>query len=144
MLPADLLLALVIFAFVALITPGPNNIMLMASGVNFGLQASLPHLFGIFLGFLVMIVLVGLGIGSLFAAQPWLHTALKTASALYMLWLAWRLAQATEIGDGGEGARPIDPPPVKWSIPMYGFIEEDRDAEKASQAGGDRCQASSG
>lgn len=107
MLPADLLFALAVFAFVALITPGPNNIMLMASGVNFGLRRSLPHLFGIFLGFLVMIVLVGLGIGGLFTALPWLHTALKIASVLYLLWLAWRLGRATDIGEGSEGAQPM-------------------------------------
>ena len=110
----DLLLALAAFAFVTSITPGPNNLMLLASGANFGLRASLPHMLGIGLGHAFMVAVVGLGLGGLFAAWPPLHLALKVASVAYMAWLAWRIAHAAapvrrpEGGDAAEtGGRPL-------------------------------------
>lgn len=90
----DLLLALVLFAFVSSITPGPNNLMLMASGANFGFRRSIPHMLGIGIGFTVMIVLVGIGLMQLFETYPILHDVLKIVSVLYMLWLAWKIANA--------------------------------------------------
>lgn len=90
----DLLLALVLFAFVSSITPGPNNLMLMASGANFGFRRSIPHMLGIGIGFTVMIVLVGIGLMQLFETYPILHDVLKIVSVLYMLWLAWKIAHA--------------------------------------------------
>lgn len=88
------LLALAGFAFVTSITPGPNNLMLLASGTNFGLRRSLPHLLGISLGFGVMLVLVGLGLGEVFTRYPALHGVLKWASLAYLLYLAWKVAHA--------------------------------------------------
>jgi threonine/homoserine/homoserine lactone efflux protein len=101
---ADLLLALAAFAFVASITPGPNNLMLLASGANFGLRASLPHMLGIGLGHAFMVAVVGLGLAGLFAAWPPLHLALKVASVAYMAWLAWRIAHAAAPVRRPEGA----------------------------------------
>ena len=62
----DLLLALIAFAFVTSITPGPNNLMLLASGVNFGFRRTLPHMLGIGVGFTLMVAVVGLGLGEVF------------------------------------------------------------------------------
>ena len=66
----DLFLALVIFAIVMSVTPGPNNVMLLASGVNYGFRRSIPHMFGITIGFSFMIVVVGLGLGQVFERFP--------------------------------------------------------------------------
>lgn len=107
MLSADALLALILFAFVASITPGPNNLMLLASGVNFGLARTLPHMLGIAIGFSLMIVLVGLGFVQLFVLLPWLHPAMRIAGILYMLWLAWRIANAGAIGSGKASGKPF-------------------------------------
>ncbi|MDG1582493.1 LysE family translocator [Pseudomonas sp. GOM6] len=90
----ELLLAFVLFAFVTSITPGPNNTMLLASGVNFGVRRSLPHLLGISLGFMVLVASVGLGLGQLFEQFPALYTALRYGGAVYLLYLAWKIAGA--------------------------------------------------
>lgn len=91
----DLLLALVLFAFVSSITPGPNNLMLMASGANFGFRKTIPHMSGVSIGFSVMIILVGAGLVQVFEIYPILHLILKVVSVLYLLWLAWKIANAT-------------------------------------------------
>jgi threonine/homoserine/homoserine lactone efflux protein len=88
------LAALVGFAFVSSITPGPNNMMLMASGANFGMRRTVPHALGVAIGFTLMIVLVGIGLVGLFEAWPPLFTILKVVSAVYLLWLAWKIATA--------------------------------------------------
>jgi threonine/homoserine/homoserine lactone efflux protein len=88
----DILLAFSLFAMVTSITPGPNNVMLLASGVNFGFRATLPHMFGISLGFLVLILAIGFGLAEIFARMPWLYAVLKWAGASYLLYLAWRIA----------------------------------------------------
>ncbi|WP_281984095.1 LysE family translocator [Thalassorhabdomicrobium marinisediminis] len=90
----DVLLALITFAFVSSITPGPNNTMLMASGANFGIWRSLPHMLGVAIGFTVMIVLVGLGLMQVFDAFPIMNTVLKVLSVAYLVWLAWKIARA--------------------------------------------------
>lgn len=91
---AELLLAFVAFALVTSITPGPNNMMLLASGVNFGIRRSLPHMLGISLGFMVLVIAVGMGLGQLFERLPVLHDVLRYAGAAYLLYLAWKIAQA--------------------------------------------------
>lgn len=91
----DIFLALASFAFVTVITPGPNNLMLMTSGANFGFHRSVPHMTGVALGLPIMIVPVGLGVTQIFDAWPVSYTILKVASVLYMLWLAWKIAHAT-------------------------------------------------
>lgn len=90
----ELILALTGFAFVSSITPGPNNLMLMTSGANFGFARTIPHLLGVSIGFTAMIVLVGAGLAQLFAAFPTLHLVLKVLSAVYLLYLAWKIATA--------------------------------------------------
>jgi threonine/homoserine/homoserine lactone efflux protein len=88
----DYLIALFTFCFVLAFTPGPNNIMLMASGINFGVRRTLPHAAGIQFGWPLMVLVVGLGLGQFFVAVPQALTILKYASAAYMLWLAWKIA----------------------------------------------------
>ena len=102
------LAALTGFAFVMSITPGPNNLMLLASGTNFGWRRSLPHLLGISFGFGVMLVLVGLGLGEVFTLYPGLHEVLKWASLAYLLYLAVKIATATPpTAQGGGQGRPM-------------------------------------
>lgn len=88
----ELLLAFIAFAFVTSVTPGPNNMMLLASGVNFGLRRSLPHMFGISLGFMLLVASVGLGLGQLFERIPLLYSVLRYLGAAYLLYLAWKIA----------------------------------------------------
>jgi len=103
-MPLDLFLALTVFACVMAFTPGPNNIMLAASGVNFGFAHSIPHMAGVTIGFAVLVAVCGAGLGLMFAAVPSLHLLLKVAGALYMLWLAFKVATAHAGGEGGRGA----------------------------------------
>ncbi|MEJ6398413.1 LysE family translocator [Yoonia sp. 208BN28-4] len=88
------LFLLVQFAFVSSITPGPNNLMLMASGANYGLRRTVPHMLGISLGHSFMVTMVGLVLLQIFDAYPWLNTVLKVLAVTYMLWLAWKIANA--------------------------------------------------
>jgi len=101
---AELLLAFVAFAFVTSVTPGPNNMMLLASGVNFGLRRSVPHMLGISLGFMVLVMAVGLGLGQVFQRFPALYDILRYAGATYLLYLAWKIANASA-PDSERGAR---------------------------------------
>jgi len=103
----ELLLALCSFAFVSSITPGPNNLMLMASGANFGFRRTVPHMLGVGIGFTVMVLLVGAGLMQVFDRWPVAHDVLKAVSVAYLLWLAWKIARAGEPGQGKSGATPI-------------------------------------
>lgn len=98
----ELLLPLCTFAAVSSITPGPNNTMILASGLNYGFVRSLPHLFGITCGFTFMIFATGMGLHVVFEQVPMLQTILKYGGALYLLWLAWKLAHAAPMS--GEQA----------------------------------------
>ena len=100
MLPPDLFAALIAFAFVTSVTPGPNNMMLLASGVNHGFTRTLPHMLGISVGFSGMIVAVGFGIGQVFVLYPQTYLALKVISIVYMLWLAWKIATSGPLSSG--------------------------------------------
>jgi threonine/homoserine/homoserine lactone efflux protein len=91
----DVLSALIIFAFVSSITPGPNNLMLMNSGANFGFKKTMPHLLGVGIGFTLMIALVGLGVIKLFDAFPLSYEILKVLSIIYLLYLAFKIASST-------------------------------------------------
>ena len=103
----ELLIALVGFAFVTSVTPGPNNLMLLASGVNFGLRRTVPHMLGISIGHSLMVFLVGLGLAGGFSAWPPALTVLKLASVAYMLWLAWEIAHAAAPGEGRAKAQAL-------------------------------------
>jgi threonine/homoserine/homoserine lactone efflux protein len=90
----EILIALIGFAFASSITPGPNNLMLMASGANYGLRRTVPHMLGISLGHAFMVAMVGIVLLQVFEAYPILNIALKVLSAAYMIWLAWKIANA--------------------------------------------------
>ncbi|MBV8469487.1 MAG: LysE family translocator [Burkholderiaceae bacterium] len=87
-------LAVCTFAAVSSITPGPNNLMLLSSGVRHGFRASLPHMLGITFGFIVLMLATGLGLGALFERWPVLHELLRLAGAVYLAALAWQLWRA--------------------------------------------------
>lgn len=91
----DILSALTIFAFVSSITPGPNNLMLMNSGANYGFNKTIPHLLGVGIGFTLMIALVGLGVIQLFDSFPLSYQILKVVSIVYLLYLAFKIASST-------------------------------------------------
>jgi threonine/homoserine/homoserine lactone efflux protein len=103
----DALLSLIAFAFVTSVTPGPNNLMLMASGANFGFRLTVPHMLGISLGHALMVFLVGVGVAGIFLTYPPLGLALKVASAAYMLWLAWKIAHASAPKEGAAKGQPM-------------------------------------
>ncbi|TJZ90232.1 LysE family translocator [Paracoccus gahaiensis] len=102
-----ILAALLGFAFVTTVTPGPNNLMLMASGANFGFRRTVPHMLGIAGGVSLMALLVGLGLMALFEAVPVLSGILKVVSVLYLLWLAYKIATAAPIEARDAKARPM-------------------------------------
>ena len=104
---AQLLSGLALFALVACFTPGPNNLMLLTSGVNFGLRRTVPHMTGITIGASIIMAGVGLGLGALFQAVPLLQTVLKILCVAYILWLAWRIARTDSIGHDAAEARPM-------------------------------------
>lgn len=101
------LFPLALFAFVATVTPGPNNIMLTSSGIRFGFLRTMPHIFGIVFGFLILMSLCAAGIGSLIIAIPALHTALKIAGSGYLVWLAWQLRSMAFDREAEAQARPM-------------------------------------
>ena len=102
----DAFLFLLVFAFVTSITPGPNNLMLLASGVNFGFWRTVPHMFGIAGGFATL--LFGVGLGSVLKAYPALDLALKIAGGAYLLYLAWKIAMSRSLAaKGGARAAPM-------------------------------------
>ena len=103
----DILFSATAFALAGSFTPGPNNTMLLTSGVNFGFRRTLPHIAGIVIGYAVMFAAVALGLGRVFVLQPALYTALKIASSLYLLWLAWRIATAASPSEGSTDRPPL-------------------------------------
>jgi threonine/homoserine/homoserine lactone efflux protein len=109
MFPAELFAALVAFAFVSSITPGPNNLMLMTSGTNFGFVRTIPHMLGVSVGFTLMIVLVGAGLAKVFELYPLAHTVLKYGSVAYLLYLAWKIATSAPPGAKGEAVAAAKP-----------------------------------
>lgn len=98
----DLLLPVALFAFSMSITPGPNNVMVTASGANFGYRRTIPHLLGIGLGYPAMVAGVGFGLGGIFEAVPAVHVVLKYVGSGAILWMAWRIATASGIGPATE------------------------------------------
>jgi len=94
MMTLNLFLALAAFALVSSLTPGPNNLMLMASGTNFGFARTVPHMLGVSIGFVFMVILVGLGLVGIFKAFPVSYVILKWVSVVYLLYLAWHIATA--------------------------------------------------
>jgi threonine/homoserine/homoserine lactone efflux protein len=89
------LLPLATFAFVTSITPGPNNIMLASSGINFGFMRTIPHIFGVAIGFGALVALCAVGVGALIVAVPAAFLTLKIFGTLYLLFFAWQLRAIT-------------------------------------------------
>jgi len=106
-MPLSLILPLTLFSFVAAVTPGPNNIMLASSGLTYGFRRTVPHMLGIIGGFMVMLLLVGLGLGALFQQQPGLHSGLQLVCMAYLLYLAWQIAMAQPVSTQSGSARPL-------------------------------------
>ena len=105
----SLLIAFVMFAVVMFFTPGPNNVMLLSSGLTYGFRRTLPHIAGVTLGVAFMVAAVGLGLGTVFIAYPVLQTILKYAGAAYLIYLAVVIAMSGPVTVGaGQSARPHD------------------------------------
>ncbi|SBS32870.1 Cysteine/O-acetylserine efflux protein [Marinomonas spartinae] len=94
MLNFSFFLGVAVFAFVMSVTPGPNNMMLLSSGAQFGFRRTLPHMLGIILGMASLLLAILLGLGSLFILYPPLYSVLKWVGGAYLLWLAWKIANA--------------------------------------------------
>ena len=107
MISIELIIAVTLFALVTSITPGPNNIMLTASGANFGFKRTLPHVAGIIFGMMMLNVSVGLGLGTVFTQFPFLQQVLRIAGSAYLLWLAYKLLSFSSIGKQQEDAKPF-------------------------------------
>lgn len=123
----ELIAALAVFTTAGSITPGPNNLMLLTSGATFGFRRSVPHIAGILIGFLVMVILVGLGLLQVFTLFPASYTALKIAAVAYLLFLAWKIATAAPpdaAGDGdGDGDRARNSRPLTfWQAALFQYV----------------------
>lgn len=103
----ELILALMGYAVATSITPGPNNLMLMASGANFGLARTLPHMLGVSLGHGFMTFVLGLGLVQVFESFPTVRIVLTVLCSAYLLWLAWKIANAAPPKEGGEAGTPL-------------------------------------
>jgi threonine/homoserine/homoserine lactone efflux protein len=103
----ETLIALALYALVTSVTPGPNNLMLLASGVNFGFRQTIPHMLGIALGFTAMVALVGFGLGAVLTLFPIVFNVLRVLALVYMVWLSWKLASSGSLGSGDAKARPM-------------------------------------
>src|SRR6201999_3146664 len=99
------LLPMMMYCFVMSITPGPNNLMLTASGANFGYRLTLPQVMGCVMGNVALTLVACSGLGQLFVAFPMAQVVLRTAGAVYLVWLAWKLAQS-RLG-GAKALRPL-------------------------------------
>lgn len=106
-MPFDSFITLLGIMLAATWTPGPNNMMLAASGVNFGLRATMPHIAGVFIGFGFMIFSVGLGLGEVFDLFPILQEVLRWAGAALLIWVAWKIATAKSAGEAGARSKPF-------------------------------------
>jgi len=99
-------LPFVTYTFVMSITPGPNNVMLTASGANFGFRRTVPHILGIGVGFVVQLLAVCAGLSALFARWPAAQSALGWVGAAYLLYLGWRMLGRSD-AEARDGRRPV-------------------------------------
>jgi threonine/homoserine/homoserine lactone efflux protein len=118
-MPLDTIIAFLGFAFASSVTPGPNNMMLVASGVNFGVRRTLWHVAGINVGFPVMLLLTGLGLGQVFQRYPMIYTLMKVVGILYMLWLAWKIATSGPVKEGRAAA---GKPMTFWQAAAFQWV----------------------
>ena len=111
----EFLLPILAFSVASSITPGPNVLMVMASSTNYGYVRTLPHIFGVTLGFPLMLLAIGLGLDDLFASRPWVYDATKYLCAPVLLWMAWRIASA---GASVGASRDAAPAPADSGRPL--------------------------
>lgn len=114
----ELLLAIFVFAASTSITPGPNNIMIMASGMNFGTRRSLPHYLGICIGFPAMVAVVGLGFGFIFDTYPLIHEIIKVVGIVYLLYLSWLIANSAPKSLDSTETKPIS----FWQAVLFQWV----------------------
>ncbi|HEU5046979.1 MAG TPA: LysE family translocator [Rickettsiales bacterium] len=119
---ASLLTAFSIYALVALLTPGPNNIMLLTSGLHFGMSRTVPHMAGVVGGFMLMVILVGLGLGAVFTAYPQSYLWMQYAAAAYLLYLAWKIATSGPMTVGQEDEDTTRKPMSFLSAAMFQWV----------------------
>ncbi|WP_316189991.1 LysE family translocator [Bradyrhizobium sp. SZCCHNS2096] len=115
----QLLFAFVIFALVMFFTPGPNNVMLLSSGVTFGFRRTVPHMAGITFGFAFMVAAVGFGLGTVFIAYPVLQTILKYLGAAYLIYLAIAIALSGRVEAGANSSRG---PMTFWGAAIFQWV----------------------
>jgi threonine/homoserine/homoserine lactone efflux protein len=114
-----LLIAFILFAAVMFFTPGPNNVMLLSSGLTHGFRRTLPHIAGITFGMAFMIAAVGLGLGTIFITYPLLQTVLKYAGAAYLIWLAAVIALSGTAPSAQDNARG---PMTFWGAAVFQWV----------------------
>jgi len=114
----QLLLAFVVFAAVMFFTPGPNNVMLLSSGLTYGFRRTLPHIAGIVIGMAFMISAVGVGLGTILVAYPVLQTILKYAGSAYLIYLAAVIAMSGSPKPGEAGRKPMS----FWGAAVFQWI----------------------
>ena len=117
----SLLIAFIMFATVMFFTPGPNNIMLLSSGLTYGFRPTIPHIMGITVGFAFMVGAVGLGLGTIFIAYPVLQTILKYAGVAYLIYLAWAIAMS-EPPSADQDKRREGRPMTFWGAAMFQWV----------------------
>jgi threonine/homoserine/homoserine lactone efflux protein len=114
-----LFIAFVVFAAVMFFTPGPNNVMLLSSGLTHGFRRTLPHIAGITIGVAFMVAAVGLGLGTVFIAYPVLQTILKYAGAAYLIYLSAAIAMSGAAPSGQDNRRG---PMTFWGAAVFQWI----------------------
>ena len=100
-------LSVILFCLVTSITPGPNNIMLMSSGLNHGVLKTIPHISGIIVGFPLMVAALGFGLGTIFLNYPVIHQVIKIVGISYLLFLAWKIANTSNANAGKQLKKPF-------------------------------------
>jgi len=112
----EALIGLVGYTFVSAVTPGPNNVILWATGIRFGFRAALPYVAGVVVGVGAMVLAVAAGIGALVMAAPWVGLVLKLAGSAYLLWLAYRIARSASVQEADVAAAPSFPQAVAFQF----------------------------
>lgn len=118
----SLIMAIALFAFVMSVTPGPNNIMLLASGAQFGYQKTLPHIFGVVMGVAALLLSVLLGLGIVFERYPELYDLLKVVGSLYLFWLAWKIASASTEANALQSQQQKSTPMTLFGAFTFQFV----------------------
>ncbi|MBT5031418.1 MAG: LysE family translocator [Proteobacteria bacterium] len=104
---AELMAGFVVFAMVTAITPGPNNFLLLSSGLHFGWRRSLPHVFGIIVGVSIVLIVMGLGLGQYLEANPAVHQLIRWPGVAVILYFAWKIITSTSLETSAKRYRPF-------------------------------------